>query len=98
MSALLLGPEDWPGATKEHSQRRYVTEEQRRQASGQAQPEGLPIFVATACVARRSKIQQGYGLPKPCQMDSPNRCALTRKAVSRLAAVAILWQRTVVYL
>ena len=46
----------WQGATKEHSHRRSVTEEQRRQTPARKQPGGLPIFAAAAAllVSRRS--------------------------------------------
>jgi len=38
------------GATNEHSRQRSVTEEQRRQRSASASPEGLPIFDAAAAL------------------------------------------------
>ena len=46
----------WQGATKEHSLKRSVTEEQRRQLPARKQPSGLPIFAAAAAllVGRRS--------------------------------------------
>jgi len=49
-------PGFWQGATKKHSRQRSVTEEQRSQRSGIAQPEGLQIFGAVAALffGRRS--------------------------------------------
>ena len=49
-------PGFWQGATKEHSRQGSVTEEQRSQKPGMAQPEGLQIFGAVAAwfVGRRS--------------------------------------------
>ena len=50
-------PGFWQGATKEHSHDGSVTEEQRSQKPGMAQPEGLQIFgtVAALFVGRRSR-------------------------------------------
>ena len=50
----------WQGATKEHSQQRSVTEEQRRQAVRQSLAQRVADLCRRSGVARRSKIPEGY--------------------------------------
>ncbi len=54
------------GATKEHSQERSVTEEQRRPRPVRAQPEGWQIFQARAALLVGRRSMRIFSLLAPC--------------------------------
>ena len=59
-----------------------MTEEQRREALARAEPEGLPILCRRGCVARRSKIHEGYS-PSSRLAAAPNLWQRTRSLFMR---------------